>query len=203
MGGSSGKAAEPTPTIEPTPTEEPDYIIEEVNKYNDYEVKQLRAAGFTGDEIEAAGAMYVPVEDMLQQAELERQEWLNSAIKPLMDTASPEYKENLKQSWLGLEKYDNISDFQNTGSIYEVRRNLDFEKVDVYGNQLFIKIYLDAEGEKYFFHQLNPSDYFRLENSGNIIVTYQYVCPLVQTGFGYSEDTSRFFIISSSVEIID
>ena len=199
--GSGEKIGEPTAT--PTPTPEPDYIVEEVNKYNSSEIQALRAAGYTGDEIESAAAMYIPASDLIAQAEIDRQAWLEEAIKPMLDTASPEYKENLKQTWLGLEKVEDINGYQNSSGMYEVRRNLDYEKIDVYGHQLYIKIYLDSSGENYFFHQTTPTEYLRLEQEGNIIVTYTYMHPMVSSTYGYSEDTSEFIIIKSSVEIID
>ena len=208
FGGLFGnKTPTPTMMIEPSYDYEDDesqYIVEDdVPKYNAEEIRQLRAVGYSTDEIEAAGAMMIPVSEMVQQAEAERQAWLDEAIKPLLDTTSEEYKANLKNSWLGLPEVDNIDDFRSTGSIYEKRKNLDYEKINNYGMQLFIKIYLDNTGENYFFHQVTPSEYFKLEDSGNVIVTYQYMCPLVMDSYGYLEDETRKIIINSRIEIID
>lgn len=169
------------------------------------EKQQLRAAGYTGDEIESYAAAQTPSKDLLRQAEAERDAYIQSAIAPLYDTASDEYKHFISQTWLTLPKREDFPDWKNICMNYSKRENLDYEKIDVYGNQLFIKIYLDDnKHENWFFCSVTPEQWNRLNDSGNIIVNYVYTTRYVGDDILTAvEDTENICIISSSIEFIE
>lgn len=168
------------------------------------QIAELRAAGYTGDEIEENEANGVPFEDLIKQAEDARQAWIDEAIKPLYDTASDEYKNSVRNTWLGLpERYD-VEDFSQTGSYYEDTKNFDYEKIEARGFQLYVKIFLDdTNHDDYFFLAVEPSQYLQLKDQGNVIVTYRYTVPIIwsEEDQVFLEDTSRMFIVDASLTI--
>lgn len=173
--------------------------------YEPDQVAQLRAAGYTGDEIEQYASQMTPYTDLIRQAEAARDAYIQDAIAPLYDTASDEYKHFISQTWLALDKRSDIYDWKITAMNYSKRENLDYEKVDVYGNQLFIKIYLDDNVHADWFYCLvTPEEWNKLNDSGNIIVNYTYTTRVVgddpMTSY---EDTENFYIISSSIEFVE
>ena len=173
--------------------------------YTMTEIQQLRAAGYTGDEIESYAAQHVPYADLIKEAEAARDAYIQQAIAPLYDTASDEYKRFVSQTWLTLPKRTDADEWKNIAMNYAERRNLDYEKIDVYGNQLFIKIYLDDNlHEDWFFCQVTPEEWNRLGPAGNIIVNYTYCRRLVGDDMWTAvEDMEHIFIISASIEFVN
>lgn len=183
--------------------EEPEY--EAPTNYSAPEIALLRAAGYTTDDMEFYYSIGTTCDELIAQAEAERQAWLDEAIAPMFDTASDEYKQDMAETWKGLVKYEDTDKFVGESQSLSKTRNLDFEKVDVHGGQLFIKIYLQDEPcAEYFFHLCTLDEWLRLPEEGNVIVTYNY-----QTGYygdestGFIEDEQRIFITSSTIEIFD
>lgn len=166
---------------------------------------QLRAAGYTGDEIESYAAMMTPYNDLIREADAARDAYIQSAIAPLYDTASDEYKHFISQTWLTLPKRDDFPEWTNIAMNYTKRENLDYEKIDVYGNQLFIKIYLDDnEHKNWFFCSVTPDEWNRLGDAGNIIVNYVYTTHYVGDDIWTAvEDMDNICIISSSIEFVN
>ena len=192
---------------EPSPS--PDLIVPEdvtipVSNYTDEEVAQLRECGYSTSEMEDYFSLGIPAIDLINDAEAQRQAWIDEAIAPLYDTASDEYKENMSSTWIGLPARSDMEDWSMEGGYYEVTSNSDYEKVDVHGDQLFIKIYTDDENhESYFFHLCTPDEWLALKDRGNVIVTYQYVtCCEGSDELGWYEDETRMFITDTSIQII-
>lgn len=173
--------------------------------YTPDEITSLRAAGYTGDEIESYQTQQTPASDLIQQAEAERDAWIQEAIAPLYDTASDEYKHYVSQTWLTLPQRTDMEEWTMTAAMYNERKNLDYEKIDVYGNQLFIKVYLDDSAhEDWFFLCVTPDEWNKLKDSGNVIVNYTYCTHLVGDDYMTAvEDESSIYITAASLEIIE
>lgn len=167
--------------------------------------QQLRAAGYTGDEIEGYAVMQTPYAQLIREADAARDAYIQSAIAPLYDTASDEYKHYISQTWLTLPKREDFPEWTNIAMNYTKRENLDYEKIDVYGNQLFIKVYLDDnEHKNWFFCSVTPDEWNRLGPAGNIIVNYVYTTRYVGDDIWTAvEDTENICIISSNIEFVN
>lgn len=200
--GGSDKPQETPPPIDNTIAEP---IIIEPTNYSAEEVVQLRACGYSTEEMENAFMCGISCSDMVAQAEAERQAWIDEAVAPYYDTTSDVYKEDMAQTWRGLTKYEDTSKYIGASQFLTKTRNLDFEKVDTHGAQLFIKIYLQDEPcSEYFFHLCTIEDWLRLPDKGNIICTYDYTTAYYDDGNGnYIEDYDRIFITNSTIEIFD
>lgn len=153
--------------------------IEHALVYNQSEWEQLRACGYSADEIENAQSMGVTVEDMVATAEQEREEWWNSAdnIKVVEKEVLLDDTLNAKlaNTWYGMPAVTTADNYLDRMSEYvQVERNLDYEKVEIHGHQLFIKVFLNHEKTDFFFASVTPEEYFALPQSGNIICTYTY-----------------------------
>lgn len=182
-----------------------DPVNNNVFLYTPEEITQLRAAGYTGDEIESYQSQMVPAEDLIKQAEAARDAWVQEAIAPLYDTASDEYKHYVSQTWLTLPQRTDMTEWTMLASYYTERKNLDYEKIDVYGNQLFIKVYLDDNAHAdWFFLCVSPDEWNKLKDSGNVIVNYTYCTRLVGDDYMTAvEDTTNIYITQASLEIIE
>lgn len=154
-------------------------------KYTADEIASLRKVGYTGDEIESFQEQKLEPQPLITQAEMDREAWAQQFVAPYFDTASEEWKSVINTTWYGLtkvESYDtNSLAYQNVS--YTL--NADYEKVEAYGHQLFIKIYLNAKGD-YAFMVTTPSRYAELPATGNMVVVITYT----QTGDGQKFITS-------------
>lgn len=179
-----------------------DPVNQETFLYTPEEITNLRAAGYTGDEIESYQAQQTPAEDLIKQAEAERDAWVQEAIAPLYDTASDEYKHYISQTWLTLPQRTDMSEWNMIGAEYAVDQNLDYEKIDVYGNQMFIKVYLDDNAhESWFFLNVSPTEWNQLNDAGNIQVHYTYVTHLVGDDYmTATEDFDDIYITSATLQ---
>ena len=192
----------------PTPDEELEWIVPDVSAETYYTADQiaaLREVGYTGDEIEQFAAEYADVNTKIKEAEAIRDAWVQEAITPLYDATSQEYKDFIGQTWLTLPERKDLDQWGTIAGYYENRQNLDYEKVTTYGNQLFIKIYLDdATHADWFFQCVTPEEWSKLKDSGNVIVTYRY-CTKYNTGVdGFNvEDFDNIFITNATLEIIE
>lgn len=172
--------------------------------YSQEDVIALREAGYTGWEIEQYGIEQRSADELIEEAKVLRDAWVQEAVAPLYDMSSDAYKEMVSQTWLSLRKRADVNEWEDIAGYYQVRANLDYEKVDVYGNQLFVKIYLsDNNHDDFFFVFVTPEDYNKLKDSGNVIVNYTYVTRYLHPDeYTSVEDTRNIFIISASLEII-
>lgn len=176
-----------------------------VDSYFEYdfeEVEELRSVGYTGDEIEQAELQQIPAADLIRQARAARNAYVQMTLAPMYDTASYEYKNFIEQTWLTLPERDDMYEWKNLASYYEERKNLDYEKIDVYGSQLFIKVYLDDNyHEDWFFCLVSPEDWQKLDDYGNIVVNYTYCTRFDGDDLWTAqEDFENIYIISASIE---
>lgn len=164
-----------------------DEYVEEF-KYTDEEKSALRAAGFTGDDIELNEFDEIPAQTLLEKAHAEREALYEKEILPYFDAASDEFKELYEDTWIGQGELEYDTDVDNY-SYMNTTINVDYEKLPARGRQLFIKLHLKS-GISCFMY-IAPDRYMELEDSGNIVVKVEYV----KTGKGE-------MIITNLTEII-
>ena len=199
----SNGSEEDTPNIQ---EEELEWIIPDSQySYTIDQIERLRMVGYTGREIEEFEALQIDVDELVKEATAKRDAWVQEAIAPLYDATSQEYKDFISQTWLTLPKRNDTDDWDNIAQYYEVRKNLDYEKVETYGNQLYIKIYLDDyEHNDWFFLNVTPEDWVRLKDKGNVIVAYTYCTRYLLVGQNtLIEDFENIFITEAHLEIIE
>lgn len=181
-----------------------DWIVpeEEVFSYNTEQRDILREMGWTADEIEAAEANGTPASTLIKQAKAARNAYVQMTLAPMYDTASDEYKHFIEQTWLTLPQRDDMNEWQNIAAYYQDRKNFDYEKIDVYGKQLFIKVYLDDNlHEDWFFITVTPEEWDRLDDFGNIVVNYTYVTRYIGDDIWTAEeDLEDYYITDASIE---
>ena len=139
--------------------------------YTDEEKQQLRAWGYTGDEIEAHEVDSTDASELIAAAKQEQEE----ARATLSNPESPEYQALLNNTWLGQQELSlpGYEEGVTEGAIYydTVTLNADYDKVPAHGHNLFLKVYLD-DGS-YAFMECSLLRWTQLADSGNIVVTYQ------------------------------
>lgn len=155
----------------PAPTQAPAQAMmqEAVTFYTETELYALRKWGFTANQIEVAARDGISAEGLVEQAKLDRQEAQKEAFEAVKDTASPEYLNLLNNTWLGGDPLDTSGFTPDKIPITDKERmNVDFEKVEARGTQLYIKVYL-PDG-KVAFMQTTPNRYNALPDSGNMVI---------------------------------
>ena len=179
----------------------PDYTF----SFTQEEIESLREVGYTGDEIESFASLGFSAADMVLEAEVKRDAWIQEAIAPLYDSTSEEYKNFINQTWLTLPERNDTDEWSEIAGYYEERKNLDYEKVTVYGNQLFLKVFLDDDTHQdWFFLNVTPEEWNKLNDRGNVIVTYTYCTRYVGVdSFTMVEDFDNVFITAATLEIIE
>lgn len=182
-----------------------DPVVDTETFYTQDQINKLREVGYTGTEIEQFALNGEDVNAKIREAEAIRDAWLQEAIAPLYDATSQEYKDFISQTWLTLPERKDLGEWTQVAGYYQERKNLDYEKVTVYGNQLFIKIYLDDDVHAdWFFLNVTPEEWIKLKDQGNVIVTYTYCTRYVTSAEGFNvEDFSNTFITSAVLEIIE
>lgn len=178
--------------------------LPEIFAYTADETDQLRAAGYTGDEIENYQTLQMPFDDLILQAEAEQAAFAAEYTAALYDTASPEYLHSISQTWLTMDQRSDMQNWDGTiAAYYQEEENLDYEKIDVYGNQLFIKVFLDDNAhEDWFFLNVTPEEWLQLEDSGNVVVDYTYCTHWTSNDASAVEDTENIYITSATLNII-
>ena len=137
-----------------------------VGEFNGKTADTLRKWGFTNNQMEIASRDGISAEAMVEQAKQERKE---------AQWASEAYQNMLRQTWLGQPPMD-ISGFNSTDVMYATEsytENVDYEKVDPSGMQLWVKCFL--KNGTTAFMQCPPARYNELEPSGNIVIQYTVV----------------------------
>lgn len=186
--------------------EELEWITPEYTfSFTQEEIESLREVGYTGDEIESFATLGFSAADMIQEAEVKRDAWIQEAIAPLYDSTSEEYKNFINQTWLTLPERNDTDEWSEIAGYYEERKNLDYEKVTVYGNQLFLKVFLDDDTHQdWFFLNVTPEEWNKLNDRGNVIVTYTYCTRYVGVdSLTMIEDFDNIFITAATLEIIE
>lgn len=189
--------------------------------YTDTQITNLRAVGMTAVEIEDNMNRQIPYDKaygLLRQKYYARQ--LETKL-PLYDLTNDLYKTAINNTWLTLDIREDVGDWRTTGTPgsewtednlcmqQTVTKNLDYEKVEPRGSQLFIKVYFDDYShDNWFFVNVTPTEWERLgSESGNVVVNYTY-----QTHFYLDpeasvldrvEDTEHIFVTQASLSIID
>ena len=146
-----------------------------VGEFNGKTADTLRKWGFTNNQMEIASRDGISAEAMVEQAKQERKEAQWEAMMDAADGASEAYQNMLRQTWLGQPPMD-ISGFNSTDVMYATEsytENVDYEKVDPSGMQLWVKCFL--KNGTTAFMQCPPARYNELEPSGNIVIQYTVV----------------------------
>ena len=167
---SSGKKVDWLDKVDEEETEE---VVEPPFEYTTAEVKALRANGYTGDEIDEYEFQCVPVDRLIAQAEKERKELYDKEIAPYLDGASDEFNELRELTWLAGEEFIVVGDAKDL-KYKVVTINTDYIKVPAHCNQLFLKVFLDADRRKAAFMSVTPDVYAKKSDEGNIVVTVTY-----------------------------
>lgn len=175
----------------------------DVSFYSEEQIEQLRSFGYTGTEIEQYTTEEKSFYELKQEAEDARKEWLNAAIKPFMDTASDEFKYAYNSTWLSLQPVD-MDTITSTYGFYENTENLTYEKIPLYGHQLYIRVFLNPEKTDWFLLSITPERYHELADQGNIVVTYGYnTAAIVNEDGSLSEDVNSKIIIYASEDLVE
>lgn len=168
--------------------------------YSKEQIEKLRAAGYVAREIEEAEHNCVPYEQLILDAEKARDEYISEKVAPLYDTTTEEWRKRMNETWFGLDERYDMGDY-STGKYltHNETHNLDYEKIEVHGQQCLIKVYLDDNvHENYFFMSIMPERWCELDSFGNMVINYQYICPQIEDENGLVvEDSSRMYIISA------
>lgn len=143
----------------------------ETFSYTDEEKQQLRAWGYTGDEIEKKQSEEVPASELIAQSKKAQEE----ARATLSNPESPEYQALLNNTWLGQQAITlpEYVEGVTEGSIHYDTHvlNADYDKVPAHGQNLFLKVHLNSSS--YVFMECPLLRYMQLPDSGNIVVQYQ------------------------------
>lgn len=143
-----------------------------VGEFNAKTADTLRKWGFTNSQMEIAQRDGISAEDMVAQAKQERKEAQYEAMMEAADATSEAYQKLLQQTWLGQPPMD-ISGFNDINTMYQTEtktENVDYDKIEAHGRQLWIKCYLE-DGTTAFM-QCTPARYNSLPDSGNIVIQY-------------------------------
>lgn len=193
----------------PEPVEE--VVVEEsifATTYDMEQVQNLLAAGATQEQVnewQANGVEY----NYVYFTMLDRYYgWQLSNTLPTYDIASDAYKDVIGQTWMSLPKRNDIVEWTEDMLAYEhqVKQNLDYEKVEPYGNQLFLKVYLDANThDSWFFLNITPNEWNLLDDTGNVVVDYVYQTHWLpfENQLDAVEDEQNIFIVSATLDIIE
>ncbi len=166
--------------------------------YTPEEIEMLRAAGYTGDEIESFVKQEIPAQQKYDEAAALQQKFVDSFYESVSDTSSSEFKDYVKDTWLLLDKRD-TSDGVDVSNMftYNTKVIADFEKVELHGAQLFIKVYpINLDHDFWMYVQLSPEKYNSLPASGNIILYFDYLT-INQDG---TFDPKTDIILSQSID---
>ncbi len=153
---------------------DPDALLggfEPVFVYTAEEKELLRAWGYTGDEIESEQLKSTPAEDLVEASKKAQEE----AREALANPESPEYQALLNQTWLGELPVDVPVYNPETSEVgtTTLTLNADFEKMPAHGSNLFLRV--ELEDGSHHFMEVSPYRYSQLPDSGNIVVTYDYL----------------------------
>lgn len=159
-------------------TDEEDTGFIEKFSYTQDEVTELRAYGYTGDEIEQYEIEEKSAEELLNEAKLAMQKAYEEQWGVYVDSTSKGFKKLNRLTWLGLPKTTLPKNSKNEDGIYngyeEIHtRNVDYVKVEPRGYQTFIKCTM-SDGSS-FFYSIDPRRYIELKDSGNIVLEVTFL----------------------------
>lgn len=199
-----------TDIIEETTEQEP-VVQESIFKttYDYDQIQNLLAAGATNEQVtmwQDNGVEY----SYVYYTMLDRYYgWQLDNTLPTYDMASPEYKEVIDDTWMSLPKRTDTAEWTEDKYLafsYDIKQNLDYEKIEPYGNQLFLKVYLDADThDSWFFLNVTPQEWNQLDESGNVVVDYTYQTHWLpyENQIDAVEDKEHIFITNATLNIIE
>lgn len=156
-------------------------------------VMELRKLGYTGDEISAAQSSGADLNAMVESAKQLRDEAAKEALIRMSDNASEEFQHIVNSSIFCLPEItfpevENAPGRIMKDNSYTV--NADYEKMDLRGNQLFIK--LKIANDTYAFMTMTPQRWAAIPDTGNMVVRIDYIL------YGMEGQGVQFFIKSIS-----
>lgn len=157
----------------------------EVNDIN----MELRKLGYTGDEIAAAQSSGADLNAMVESARALRDQEAKEALIRMSDSASEEFQYILNHSIYCLPEIEFPEVINAPGRTVQDNSytvNADYEKLDLRGNQLFIK--LKIANDTYAFMTTTPQRWAALPPTGNMVVRIDYVL------YGMSDSALQFYI---------
>lgn len=175
--------------------------------YTSDEMNNLRAIGITSDELNMYMQNNVPYDYIYNTLMEQYWGWHLMNELPTYDMTSDAYKDVINQTWMSLPERHDLAEWTTDyiAYSYDVEANLDYEKVTPYGNQLFLKIYLDDNThDSWFFLNIKPEEWNMLGPRGNVVVNYTYQTHYkpYESIFDAEEDQQNIFIISATLNII-
>lgn len=143
-------------------------------QYTESEKADLRAAGYTGDDIEQFSKDNVEAQQKIDEALADRQALIEKQYNELKEKAresgSEEYKELLDKTWLSGAPHEPTGSAEDLYNLKEITYNARYIKLPARGNQLFIRLTLD-DGS-YIFYNVTPTKYIQLKEEGNMVIIY-------------------------------
>lgn len=140
--------------------------------------EELRKLGYTGDEIEMAMSSGQNLEDLRNAAMALRDQEAIEAIDRMADHESDEFKYLLNYSIFHFPKTEyiphstdpSVNNISMPKGSYIV--NADYEKLDTYGMQLYLKVKI--ANDTFVYMTVLPDRWETLPDTGNIVVSVSY-----------------------------
>lgn len=204
---------EPVAPVEEVPIDLEPVVEETVEEpvimanYTSEQMNNLRSIGITSEELDAYMQNNIPYEYVYNTMMEQYWGWHLMNELPTYDMTSSEYKDVINQTWMSLPERHDLAEWtaDYIAYSYDVEANLDYEKVTPFGNQLFLKIYLDDNThDSWFFLNVKPEEWNQLGPKGNVVVNYTYQTHYkpFENVFDAEEDKDNIFIISATLNII-
>lgn len=147
--------------------------LDVAGNFTDEDKKNLRASGYTGDEIEKFQSEGKTIDELTAEAKKEKEEYLQKLYVELStkvnNPASAEFKQLRSMTWLS----GNVATVPPKDVSYQVeslKENVDYIRIPARGVQLFLRLTLN-DGN-YAFMEVSPERYAQLRDSGNIVIAY-------------------------------
>lgn len=151
--------------------------VEQTFKYSSEQRQALRAYGFSGDEIDEHEQAQDDPEALINKAtediKNEKRKVYKELQKEMLDSASPEYKALIEDTWLAGEAHEVKMPAGGIFDTIEKTENIRYKKLESHGNQCFIKITLEDGATT--FMTVHPDRYLTLKDEGNMVITYKKV----------------------------
>lgn len=162
--------------------------------------KRLRAAGYTGDEIEYALRNGFDTEALIQASNELYDEEAKKALERMSDSASEEFKFLLDRTYFGEVGYEfvpqsNLPAQEQTIVSNSFVVNADYIKCPTYGSQLYLKCKVASDLNVFMI--MTPQRWETLPASGNIVLRVYY------TQYGPNRYVTEVKEVDSTLETID
>ena len=145
--------------------------------YTEDEKSRLRAAGYTGDDIDKMATQGKPADDSLAEAKAQRSKYLQELYGELepeaQDGASEAYNDLKANTWLGQNLRPVSKPSNEMFSTTTHRENCRYIKLPPKGGELFVKLTL--KNSDYVFLTVHPDEYDKLDTEGNMVIDYDAI----------------------------